>query len=160
MLFCRKRKIVLPTMEYAGVWFCRSMLSTCIAGSIFQLCVAVCCSVLQCVAVCCSVLQCVAVWLQYKASYDGWRRPIGCLKLQVIFRKRATNYSALLQKMQKHSPNNGVCWSMILQNHSWKVLPAMHVDSILFWGEYAVNEQNHTHTWNLLQHTATHCSML
>jgi len=29
----------------------------------------------------------------------GWRRPIGCLKLQVIFRKRATNYRALLQKM-------------------------------------------------------------
>ena len=29
----------------------------------------------------------------------GWRRPIGCLKLQVIFRKRATNYKALLQKI-------------------------------------------------------------
>ena len=30
---------------------------------------------------------------------QGWRRPIGCLKLQVIFRKRATNYRALLRKM-------------------------------------------------------------
>jgi len=29
----------------------------------------------------------------------GWRRPVGCLKLQVIFRKRATNYRALLRKM-------------------------------------------------------------
>ena len=29
----------------------------------------------------------------------GWRRPIGCLKLQVIFRKRATKYRALSQKM-------------------------------------------------------------
>jgi len=29
----------------------------------------------------------------------GWRRPIGCLKLQVFFCKRATNYSALLRKM-------------------------------------------------------------
>jgi len=29
----------------------------------------------------------------------GWRRLIGCLKLQVIFRKRTTNYMALLQKM-------------------------------------------------------------
>jgi len=29
----------------------------------------------------------------------GWRRLIGCLKVQVIFRKRATNYTALLQKM-------------------------------------------------------------
>jgi len=29
----------------------------------------------------------------------GWRRVIGCLKLQVTFRKRATNYRALLRKM-------------------------------------------------------------
>jgi len=29
----------------------------------------------------------------------GWRRPIGCLKLQVIFRKRATNYRTLVRKM-------------------------------------------------------------
>jgi len=29
----------------------------------------------------------------------GWRSLIGCLKLQVIFRKRATNFRALLQKM-------------------------------------------------------------
>ena len=37
------------------------------------------------------------VWLT--ASGTGWRRPIGCLKLQVIFCKRATNYRALLRKM-------------------------------------------------------------
>jgi len=29
----------------------------------------------------------------------GWRRCIGCLKLQVSFRKRATNYRALLRKL-------------------------------------------------------------
>ena len=29
----------------------------------------------------------------------GWRKPIRCLKLQVIFRKRATDYRALLWKM-------------------------------------------------------------
>ena len=29
----------------------------------------------------------------------GWRRCIGCLKLQVIFRKRSTNYRALLRKV-------------------------------------------------------------
>ena len=29
----------------------------------------------------------------------GWRRPIGCLELQVILRKRATNYRTLLRKM-------------------------------------------------------------
>ena len=31
--------------------------------------------------------------------YTGWRRPIECLKLQVIFRIRATDYRALLRKM-------------------------------------------------------------
>ena len=50
---------------------------------------------LQCVAVCCRVVQCVAVC----TSSTGWRRLIGCLKLQVIFRKRATNYRALLREM-------------------------------------------------------------
>ena len=34
-----------------------------------------------------------------RRSKIGWRRPIGSLKLQVIFRKRATNYRALLRKM-------------------------------------------------------------
>jgi len=32
-------------------------------------------------------------------TYTGWQRPIGCLKLQVIFRTRATDYRALLRKM-------------------------------------------------------------
>ena len=32
-------------------------------------------------------------------SRTGWRRLIGCLKMQVIFHKRATNHRALLQKM-------------------------------------------------------------
>jgi len=35
--------------------------------------------------------------------YTGWRRLIGCLELQVIFRKRATNYRALLRKMTYES---------------------------------------------------------
>jgi len=36
---------------------------------------------------------------RYGNVCTGWRRPIGCLKLQVIFRKRATNYRALLRKI-------------------------------------------------------------
>ena len=31
--------------------------------------------------------------------FTGWRRLRGCLELQIIFRKRATNYRALLQKL-------------------------------------------------------------
>ena len=40
------------------------------------------------------------VWSIMCGSYTtGWRRPIRCLNLKVIFRKRATHYRALLQKM-------------------------------------------------------------
>jgi len=35
-----------------------------------------------------------------KRLCTGWRRPIGCLKLQIIFRQRAVNYWALLRKMK------------------------------------------------------------
>jgi len=34
-----------------------------------------------------------------QSRYTGWRRPAGCLKLQVIFCKRATNFRALLRKL-------------------------------------------------------------
>jgi hypothetical protein len=37
------------------------------------------------------------------SSYTGWRRPVGCFKLQVIFHKRATNYRVLLQKMTRRA---------------------------------------------------------
>jgi hypothetical protein len=33
--------------------------------------------------------------------YTEWRKPMGCLKLQIIFRKRATNYRALLRKVSR-----------------------------------------------------------
>jgi len=40
-----------------------------------------------------------AVVLLHDKISTGWRRPKGCLRLQVSFRKRATNYWALLQEM-------------------------------------------------------------
>jgi len=40
------------------------------------------------------------IYIHTKSSCaTGWRRVIGCLKLQVIFRKRATMYRALSRKM-------------------------------------------------------------
>jgi len=41
------------------------------------------------------------IWRNYITHIrrTGWRRLIGCLKLQVIFRKSASNYRALLRKM-------------------------------------------------------------
>ena len=47
----------------------------------------------------------ISIWSQRRCLYDlkdpytGWRRPVGCLKMQVIFRKRATNYRSLLREM-------------------------------------------------------------
>ena len=36
--------------------------------------------------------------LEIGGQAAGWRRCMGCLKLQVTFRKRATNYRAVLRK--------------------------------------------------------------
>jgi len=44
-------------------------------------------------------VEAVVCHAQSYHSYTGWQRPIGCLKLPVIFRKRATNYRALLRKI-------------------------------------------------------------
>jgi len=42
-----------------------------------------------------------SICVTFKSVIGGtvWRRPIGCLKLRVIFSKRATHYRALLRKM-------------------------------------------------------------
>ena len=49
----------------------------------------------------------------------GWPRPVGCLKLQVIFRKRGTNYRALLRK------------TIYIENASYGPLPPCR-DTILY----------------------------
>jgi len=73
----------------------------------------------------------------------GWPRPIGCLKLQVIFRKRATKYRSLLRKMTcKDEASYG----------SWP--PCMSI----FCGSRTL-QHSATHC-NTLQHTATHCNTL
>ena len=53
----------------------------------------------------------------------GWRRLIGCLKLQVIFRKRATNYVALLWKMpSKDKASYDSTPPCITQSWVWHVI--------------------------------------
>ena len=98
--------------------------------------VAGCCRVLQCLAVqwcgagldmldvwrskaCAACIGGHSSWLQCVAAIGigqqcvvglgtGWQRSIGCLTLQVIFRRRATNYRALLRKMtQKDKASYG-----------------------------------------------------
>jgi len=46
-----------------------------------------------------TVLMSLTLVIWFGTFSTGWRRPIGCLKLQVIFRKIATDYRALLRKM-------------------------------------------------------------
>jgi len=100
--------VCCSVLQCVAVWLqcaavCCSVFAVCC--SVLQ-CAAVCCSVLQCAAMCCNVLQCTMlqpIRLLHRNSEveeaTGWRRLIGCLKLQVIFRKRATEYRALLWKM-------------------------------------------------------------
>ena len=54
-----------------------------------------------------------------------WRRPIGCITLQVIFRKRATNYRALLWEMTcKDKGSHGSLPPCIVSSHfaQWRCI--------------------------------------
>ena len=46
-----------------------------------------------------------------------WRRPIGCLKVQVISRKRATNYRALLRKITYGDKASYGSWPPCILKH-------------------------------------------
>ena len=63
-------------------------------------------------------------------SCTGWRRPIRCLKLQVIFRKRAANYRALLRKMIRHPM--GLCHLVFFSSILIRCL-ARILFHFLFW---------------------------
>jgi len=59
-------------------------------------CVCQCLRLRLCVCVCVCMCSCTRnLYLQIPSTW--WRRPTGCHKLQVIFRKRTTNYRALLR---------------------------------------------------------------
>jgi len=80
----------------------------------------------------------------------GWRRSIGCLKLQVICRKRATNYGALLRKcpMKIRHP-------MTLHHPVRSLLPEQTHERL---ADKRL-QQTVTHC-DTLQRTATHCNAL
>ena len=69
------------------------------------------------------------IGISYSASSTGWQRPIGCLKLQVSFRKRATNYRDLLRKMfYKDEASYASCTvhlvaSWLLRISTWRAAP-------------------------------------
>jgi len=70
----------------------------------------------------------------YASIHDtGWQRPIGCLKLQVIFRKRATNYRAVLWNMTyKHKAS---CGSSPLCVCTWMCC-FVHTHARMYWSTH------------------------
>ena len=85
----------------------------------------------------------------------GWRRLIGCLKLQVIFRKRATNHRALLQKMTYEDKasydstphcNMDACTMIMTHTHgSWLDTHTWHIHMTHTHGTYTWLMTWHTH---------------
>ena len=99
---CTSRFLMIPIVGRIAYvlhvsWYCAETSALNVSCSVLLLqCAAACCRVMQCAAVCCSWRR---MPLMMVFSVTGWRRPIGCLKLQVIFRKIPTNYTGFLRKM-------------------------------------------------------------
>ena len=89
----------------------------------------------------------------------GWRRLIGCPKLQIIFYKRATKYRSLLRKMTYKDKgsyeSSPPCTSPKITLHVSS--PSRKRKSLQHTATHC-NTLQHTATHcNTLQHTATHC---
>jgi len=102
-----------------------------------------------------------------KKYYTGWRRPIGCLELLVIFRKRATNYRALLRKMTCTDKAFYGSSSPLTRRRLPRLKP-LNSTSDLHRGARAVGSDGKEGVrarvaaphCNTLQHTVTHCNTL
>ena len=72
----------------------------------------------------------------------GWRRSIGCLKLQVSLRKRATNYRALLQKITYKGKASYACLPPCISFRFWEIfilLRASRIDELqVSFAEYCL----------------------
>jgi len=86
------------------------------------------------------------------AYVTGWRSLIGCLKLQVIFRKRATSYRALLREMTKEDKPFYDFTPPCRAVHC----AIMHVRAI----HCARSHANIVTNCNTPYHTAQHCTTL
>ena len=101
--------ICLYACMYACIYVCVFVylyvcMYVCSYGCVFVcmfVCMHVCMHVRIHVCMCIYTYIFMRIYMCALSKYicTGWWRPIGCLKLQVIFRKRATNYRALLREM-------------------------------------------------------------
>jgi len=86
-----------------------------VAVSLLQ---SLCCSLFVAASLlqslCCSLCDIIVHSEADRIHTTEWRRPIGCLKLQVIFRKRATNYRLFCRKW----PIKITCtWYIVAKTH-------------------------------------------
>jgi len=116
---------------------------------------------------------------QFKQSYwlgaanwtTRWRRPIGCLKLWVSFRKRAIDYRALVQKMTYEDKTSyGSSPPCNLRMQIWTQTKLHCPGASMFWyishwgmrRVVRVHESCHTHAWitalTWMSHITLYCT--
>ena len=113
------------------------------------------------------IRQCENVILKSQLA-AGRRRPIGFLKLQIIFCKRATNYRVFLRDMTcKDKASHGSstpCTKLTVYNYcradSWENLTGVFATEfqLQHTATHCNAMQYNATRCNTLQHTATHCN--
>jgi len=103
------------------------------------------------------------------ATHTRWRRRMGCLQLQVSFRKRATNYRVLLRKMTYEDTAScascNTCKRHARVGFALIARTTTHCNTLQRTATHSVADsitrRAHTATYcNILQHTAAHCNTL
>ena len=89
------------------------------------------------------------------ACNTGWRRPIGCLKLQVTFRNRATNYRALLQKMTYKDKASYGSWLPCIKVCAISSIHNKYLCNFMYAHRIHtscdINHSRHFFTWDMLR---------
>jgi len=100
---------------------------------------------------------CVSIWLhacmQIFTRETGWRRPIGGLKFQIVFRQRATNHRALWRKTTfKDKASYGSLHHPVPRGQISRVAHVLH---------HLNDESCQFHTWIHTNHaTQTECRVV
>ena len=106
-----------------------------------------------------AVAWCFHVFHFHDSLDTGWRRPIGCLKLQVIFRKKAANYGALWRKRtyDDKASNDSTPPCTVFESAAHV---SIHNHSSLSLSHTHKHTHTHTHTHaHTRAHTHTHISI-
>jgi len=80
-------------------------------------------------------LNIVTMIITYRVT--GWQRCIGCLKLKISFRKRATDFRALLQKMTLNAKASYVSTPPCIIIITYRVIITMHM--VFLWQRHFIS---------------------